>query len=215
MADNIIKILEEEGICDVFGIPGEQIMPLYKALSSSRINHVLTRHEQAAAHAADGYSRASGKIGVCISTASPGALNFTMAVATAYKDNVPMLILTGDNELKYRGTDHFQTTPQREILEHITRASYNPLNGTEAMYVLRAAIYELKNFPKGPIHINLAKDVLLQEDFNDFDLCYLCDDDLSNISKAQELIDSSQKPLFAFDSGRRCNHTGGQDYGDS
>ena len=201
VADNIVKILEEEGISDVFGIPGEQIMPLYKALSSSRINHVLTRHEQAAAHAADGYSRASGKIGVCISTASPGALNFTMAVATAYKDNVPMLILTGDNELKYRGTDHFQTTPQREILEHITRASYNPLNGTEAMYVLRAAIYELKNFPKGPIHINLAKDVLLQEDFNDFDLCYLCDDDLSNISKAQELIDSSQKPLLILGAG--------------
>ena len=176
-------------------------MPLYKAMSTSNINHILTRHEQAAAHAADGYARASGKIGVCISTASPGALNFTMAVATAYKDSIPILILTGDNELKYRGTTHFQTTPQFEILQNITQASYNPLNGTEAMYVLRAAIYELKNFPKGPIHINLAKDVLLQEDFNDFDLCYLCEDDLSNLGKAQELIDKSERPLLILGAG--------------
>lgn len=203
VADNIVRILEEENIKDVFGIPGEQIMPLYKALSTSDINHVLTRHEQAAAHAADGYARASGRIGVCISTASPGALNFTMAVATAYKDSVPLLILTGDNELKYRGTDYFQTTPQFEIFQNITQASYNPLNGTEAMYVLRAAIYELKNFPKGPIHINLAKDVLLQEDFDDFDLCYLCEDDMSNLAKAQELIDNSERPLLILGAGAR------------
>lgn len=201
VADNIVKILEEEEIFDVFGIPGEQIMPLYKALSTSSINHFLTRHEQAAAHAADAYARSSGKIGVCISTASPGALNFTMAVATAYNDSVPMLILTGDNELKYRASNYFQTTPQKEILEQITQASYNPLNGTEAMYMLRASIYELKNFPKGPIHINLSKDVLLQEDFDDFDLCYLCEDDLSNLENAQKLIDKSERPMLILGAG--------------
>ncbi|MBQ2832842.1 thiamine pyrophosphate-binding protein [Methanobrevibacter sp.] len=201
VSDNFVKILEEEGITEVFGIPGEQIMPLYKSLSTSNIKHVLTRHEQAAAHAADGYSRASGKIGVCIATASPGALNFTMALATAFKDNVPILVITGDNELKYRGTDQFQSLPQVEIFKNITRASYNPLNGTEAMYVLRASIFELKNNPKGPIHINLSKDVLLSDEFEDFDLCYLCEDDLSNISKAQELINSSQKPLFILGAG--------------
>ena len=201
VADKIVKILEEEEITTVFGIPGEQIMPLYKALSASSINHVLTRHEQAAAHAADGYTRSSGKIGVCIATAAPGALNFTMALATAFKDNVPMLVLTGDNELQYRGSDHFQSLPQVDIFKHITKASYNPLNGTEAMYVLRAAIYELKTIPKGPIHINLSKDVLLEEDFNDFDLCYLCEDDLSKISDAQNLIDSAEKPLFILGAG--------------
>ena len=201
VADRFVEILEEEGVENVFGIPGEQIMPLYKALSNSNINHVLTRHEQAAAHAADGYFRSSGKIGVCIATASPGALNFTMALATAYKDNVPILVLTGDNELKYRNTDFFQTTPQVDIFSHITRASYNPLNGTEAMYMLRAAIYELKTMPKGPIHINLSKDVMLEEDFEDFKLCYLCEDDMSNITKAQELIDKSQKPLFILGAG--------------
>ena len=201
VAENFVRILEEEGIEDVFGIPGEQIMPLYKALSNSKINHILTRHEQAAAHAADGYARLSGKIGVCIATASPGALNFTMALATAFKDNVPILVITGDNELGYRGTDQFQSLPQVEIFKHITRASYNPLNGTEAMYVLRAAIYELKTIPKGPIHINLSKDVLLSEEFQDFDLCYLCEDDLSKIGDAQELINNSKRPLFILGAG--------------
>ena len=201
VAQNLVKILEEEGIRDIFGIPGDQIMPFYKALSESKINHILTRHEQAAAHAADGYARSSGRIGVCLSTIGPGALNFTMAVATAFKDNVPILILTGDNELEYKNTDFFQSVPQVEIFKNITKASYNPLNGTEAMYVLRAAIYELKMMPKGPIHINLSKDVLLSEDFNDFDLCYLCEDDLSKISDAQRLIDSSKKPLLILGAG--------------
>lgn len=201
VADKIVEILAEEDINTVFGIPGEQIMPLYKSLSESEIKHVLTRHEQAAAHAADGFARSTGRIGVCITTASPGALNTTMAIATAFKDNLPVLILTGDNDLKFRGSDHFQTTPQFEIFKNITQASYYPLNGTEAMYVLRASIYELKNFPKGPIHINLSKDILLQEDFDDFDLCYLCEDDLSNLSKAQELIDGAQKPLFILGAG--------------
>ena len=201
VADKIVEILFEEGIEHVFGIPGEQIMPLYKALSKSEISHILTRHEQAAAHAADGYARSSGKIGVCITTASPGAFNTTMALATAFKDNVPILVLTGDNDLKYRNTDYFQTLPVVETFKHITRASYNPLNGTEAMYVLRAAIYELKTMPKGPIHINLSKDVLLSEEFQDFDLCYLCEDDMSKISDAQKLIDLAEKPLFILGAG--------------
>lgn len=201
VAERIVEILEEEGIKTVFGIPGEQIMPIYKALSASGIEHVLTRHEQAATHSADGFARSSGKIGVCITTASPGALNCTMALAAAYKDNVPVLLLTGDNNLEYRGTDYYQTTPQFEILSHITRTSYNPLNGSEAIFVLKAAIYELRTMPKGPIHINLARDVLLAEEFQDIDLCYLCEDDLSNVSKAQKLIDGCEKPLLILGAG--------------
>ena len=203
VAEKLVQILEEEGIKDVFGIPGGQILPFYKALSTSSINHILTKHEQAAAHAADAYYRSTGKLAACISTISPGALNFTMAIACAYKDNVPVLVLTGDNELEYRGTDYFQTVPQVEIFKNITQDSYNPLNGTEAVYCLRAAIYALKNNPKGPIHINLSKDVLLSEEFDDFDLCYLCENDLSNISKVQELIDKSEKPLFILGAGAR------------
>ena len=201
VSDRMVEILAEEGIEHVFGIPGEQIMPLYKSLSESQITHILTRHEQAAAHAADAYVRSSGKIGVCITTAAPGAYNTAMALATAFKDNVPILVLTGDNDLEYRGKDRFQSLPVFDTFKHITRASYNPLNGTEAIYALKAAIYELKTMPKGPIHINLSKDVLSSEDFQDFDLCYLCEDDMSQIGDAQKLIDSSEKPLFILGAG--------------
>lgn len=201
VSDRMVEILAEEGIEHVFGIPGEQIMPIYKSLSESQITHILTRHEQAAAHAADAYTRSSGKIGVCITTASPGAYNTTMALATAFKDNVPILLLTGDNDLKFRNTDSFQSLPVFDTFKHITRASYNPLNGTEAIYALKAAIYELKTMPKGPIHINLSKDVLSSEDFQDFDLCYLCEDDMSQIADAQKIIDSSEKPLFILGAG--------------
>lgn len=210
VSDRMVEILAEEGIRHIFGIPGEQIMPLYKALSESEITHVLTRHEQAAAHAADAYTRSSGKIGVCITTASPGAYNTTMALATAFKDNVPILVLTGDNDLEYRNMDRFQSLPVFDTFKHITRASYNPLNGTEAIYALKAAIYELKTMPKGPIHINLSKDVLSSEDFQDFDLCYLCEDDMSQIGDAQEMISSSEKPLFILGAGAlsQCDKIG-------
>ena len=157
VADNIVRILEEENIEHIFGIPGEQIMPLYKALSASSIKHVLTRHEQAAAHAADGYARASGNVGVCVATASPGALNFTMALATAFKDNVPILVITGDNELKYRGSDHFQSTPQLEIFKHITRASYNPLNGTENSVIVEQIVDGEKIVATGTITFNVGE----------------------------------------------------------
>ena len=167
VADKIVEILENEGIKDVFGIPGEQIMPLYKSLSASGINHILTRHEQAAAHAADGYYRSSGKIGVCITTASPGALNTTMAVATAYKDNVPILVISGENELKYRKTDYFQSTPQLKVMSHITQEAYNPASPTEAISDIKMALNTLKNNPKGPVFISLAKDILMSEEFSD------------------------------------------------
>lgn len=201
VAEKLVEILEEEKIEHIFGIPGEQIMPMYKALSESEIQHILTRHEQAAAHAADAYYRSSGKVGVCISTAAPGALNFTMALATAFKDSIPILVLTGDNDLDKRNTDYFQSIPQFEMFKHITSESFSPLNGTEAVFCLRVALFYLKNNPKGPIHINLSKDVLLSEEFEDHDLCTLCENDLSKIVDAQKLIDKAQKPLFILGAG--------------
>ena len=91
VAAYLVKILEEEGLENIFGLPGEQILPFYKALKDSKINHVLVRHEQAAMHAADAHYKSSHKLSACVATAAPGALNFTMALAGAYKDNVPLL----------------------------------------------------------------------------------------------------------------------------
>ena len=94
VAERMVEILEENGITHIFGIPGDQIMPMYKALSQSSINHILTKHEQGAAHAADAFTRTSDTVGVCMATAAGGALNLVMGVAAAYKDNIPMLILS-------------------------------------------------------------------------------------------------------------------------
>ncbi|MBQ9026981.1 MAG: thiamine pyrophosphate-binding protein [Methanobrevibacter sp.] len=201
VAERFVEILEENGITHIFGIPGEQIMPMYKALANSDITHVLTRHEQAAAHAADAFTRTSDTIGVCMATAAPGALNLVMATAAAYKDNIPMLILTGDNDLDKRDKNMFQSLPLREVFANITHENYSPLNGTEAIYALKAALYGLKNNPKGPIHINLSGDVLKSEDFRDFDLCYLCESDMSSLEAAQELILKARKPLFVLGAG--------------
>ena len=95
-AEAIIKILELEGVKYIFGHPGEQILPIYEALRNSEMEHVLMRHEQGAAHAADAYARISGNLEFALPSAGPGALNLTMGVATAYKDSVPILVLTGD-----------------------------------------------------------------------------------------------------------------------
>lgn len=199
-ADRLVEILEKNNITHVFGIPGDQILPMYKSLAKSNIRHVLTKHEQAAAHAADAFTRLSAT-GVCISTAGPGALNMIMACAAAYKDSVPMLIITGDNDVDKRNKNIFQGFPIQSIFSNIVQQSYSPLNGTEAVYALKAALYELKNNPKGPIHINLSKDILLSEDFRDYDLCYLCEKDLSAIEDAQKLISNSQKPLLVLGAG--------------
>ena len=201
VAERLVEILEENGITHIFGIPGDQIMPMYKALSKSRINHILTKHEQAAAHAADAFTRTSDSIGVCMATAAAGALNMVMGTAAAYKDNIPMLILTGDNDLNQRDENVFQSLPLRDIFSNVTHENYSPLNGSEAIYALKAALYGLKNNPKGPIHINLSHDVLMSEDFMDVDLCYLCESDLSSLDDAQGLILKSKKPLFVLGAG--------------
>lgn len=201
VAERLVEILEENNITHIFGIPGDQIMPMYKALSKSSINHVLTKHEQAAAHAADAFTRTSDSIGVCMATAAGGALNLVMGVAAAYKDNIPMLILTGDNDLEVRDKNVFQSLPLRDVFSNITQENYSPLNGSEAVYALKAALYGLKNNPKGPIHINLSHDVLMSEDFMDVDLCYLCESDLSSLDDAQKLILESEKPLFVLGAG--------------
>ena len=201
VAHRLVELLEENQITHIFGIPGEQIMPMYEALADSGITHVLTRHEQAAAHAADAFTRTSDSIGVCMATAAPGALNMVMATAAAFKDSIPMLILTGDNDLDKRNGNFFQSMPLRDIFENVTYENYSPFNPSEAIHALKTALYKLKNNPKGPIHINLSRDILLSEDFQEFDLCYLCEKDVSSLEDAQELISKSQKPLFVLGAG--------------
>ena len=119
-ADALVQVLEQNGVKFIFGHPGEQILPFYDALRSSNIKHVLMRHELGAAHAADGYARVSGNFGVCTATAGPGALNLVMGVGTAFKDSIPMVIITGDVERDQKGQNVFQDVDVQGIFNQIT-----------------------------------------------------------------------------------------------
>ena len=190
-AKALIKLLEEDGVKHIFGHPGEQILPFYKALKDSSIEHILTRHEQGAAHAADAYARSSGNYGLCVSTAGPGAMNLVMGVATAFKDSVPILVITGDNDYSKKDEDIFQNSPINSVFEDITIKSFHPSSGKSAIFNLIEALVMLHKYPKGPVHINLSKDILLE-------VIYLDDVDLKGIVDSFghdifNLVDSSLK----------------------
>lgn len=190
-AEALIKLLEEDGVKHIFGHPGEQILPFYKALKDSSIEHILTRHEQGAAHAADAYARSSGNYGLCVSTAGPGAMNLVMGVATAFKDSVPILVITGDNDYSKKDEDIFQNSPINSVFEDITIKSFHPSSGKSAIFNLIEALVMLHKYPKGPVHINLSKNILLEGiDLDDVDLKGIVDSfdyDIFN------LVDSSLK----------------------
>ncbi|MFA0833482.1 MAG: thiamine pyrophosphate-binding protein [Methanobacterium formicicum] len=160
LADALVKILEKEDIKYIFGYPGEQILPFYQAIQGSSIKHVLMRHEQGAAHAADGYARASAKLGVCVATAGPGALNMVMGVATAYKDSVPLLVITGDVSSQFKGENVFQDVDINAVFRPITLQSHLVDDPEEGVNLLLKAISTLKTGKTGPIHLNFPKDIL-------------------------------------------------------
>ena len=188
-AEVLINLLEKDGVKHIFGHPGEQILPFYKFLKDSSIAHILTRHEQGAVHAADAYARSSGNYGLCISTAGPGAMNLVMGLATAFKDSVPILVITGDNDYSKKDEDIFQNSPINSVFENITIKSFHPDCGKSAIFNLIEALIILHKSPKGPVHINLSKDVLLED--IDFDAIVF-----------KEIIDSFDYPLFDdFDCG--------------
>lgn len=202
-AEAIVKILEKANVDHVFGHPGEQIIPFYSALKGSKIEHILMRHEQGAIHAADGYARASGKFGVCVSTAGPGALNLTMGLATAFKDSVPMLVITGDNPL-LKSKDGFQDINISSIFKSISFKSFHPIDGRSAVSNFKEAVEILKNEPKGPIHINLPKNVLLDENLGNFPnnyVIYRPDFNYDSINDAVDEIKKSKKPLIIAGAG--------------
>jgi acetolactate synthase-1/2/3 large subunit len=120
----ILEALKREGVEVIFGYPGGQIMPLYDALYDFDIKHILARHEQGAGHAADGYARASGKVGVCFATSGPGATNMVTPIANAYMDSVPMVVITGQVKRAAIGLDSFQEADITGITLPIVKHSY-------------------------------------------------------------------------------------------
>jgi acetolactate synthase-1/2/3 large subunit len=159
-AQMLIQSLKDEGVQIMFGYPGGVLLDFYDALFKSGIRHILTRHEQAAAHAADGYSRATGKVGVCMATSGPGATNLVTGIATAHMDSVPLVAFTGQVATHMIGGDAFQEADITGITRPITKHSYLVTNTDDLPGIVQEAFYIASTGRPGPVVIDLPKDVL-------------------------------------------------------
>ncbi len=156
----IVKCLKEEGTNTIFGFPGGAVLDLYDELFSSDIQHILVRHEQGAVHAADAYSRVTGKVGVALLTSGPGATNGVTGIATAYMDSIPLVILTGQVPTKLIGNDAFQEVDIVGITRPCTKHNYLIKSVDELVPTLREAFHIAKTGRPGPVLIDLPKDVV-------------------------------------------------------
>jgi acetolactate synthase-1/2/3 large subunit len=162
-ADILLHCLKEEGVDTIFGYPGGQALPIYDALYHSDIRHILTRHEQGAAHAADGYARATGKVGVCLSTSGPGATNLVTGIATAYMDSIPLVCLTGQVSTFLIGRDAFQEADITGITLPITKHNYLIERTEDVARIVKEAFYIARTNRPGPVVIDLPKNVMENE----------------------------------------------------
>ncbi len=157
----VVECLKEQGVDTVFGYPGGAILNIYDALykHSAEIRHVLTSHEQGAAHAADGYARATGKVGVCMATSGPGATNLVTGIATAYMDSVPMVAITANVTLPLLGKDSFQEVDIAGVTMPITKHGYIVKNVEQLADTLRKAFEIAQSGRPGPVLVDITKDV--------------------------------------------------------
>ena len=162
-ARTLIEALQREGVDTIFGYPGGVVLPIYDELYDSSIRHILVRHEQAAAHAADGYARASGRVGVCLATSGPGACNLVTGIATAYMDSIPIVALTGQVPTALLGNDAFQESDITGITMPITKHNYLVKNAADIDRVVKEAFYIAGTGRPGPVLIDLPKDVTMGE----------------------------------------------------
>ncbi len=160
-AQILIQTLIEQGVTDVFGYPGGQVINIYDALYEykDKINHVLTAHEQGASHAADGYSRATGKVGVCIATSGPGATNLVTGIATAMLDSIPLVAITGNVPNSLIGKDSFQEIDITGVTMPITKHNYFVKRIEDLADTLREAFLIAKSGRPGPVLVDIPKDV--------------------------------------------------------
>lgn len=158
----VIKALELEGVEVVFGYPGATIQPVYDALLYSPVHHVLVRQEQAAVHAANGYARVTGKVGVCMSTSGPGATNLVTGIATAYMDSIPVVAITGQVPTDAIGRDVFQEVDITGATEPFTKYNYLVKNANDIPRIIKEAFYLAGTGRPGPVLIDIPKDVSLE-----------------------------------------------------
>jgi acetolactate synthase I/II/III large subunit len=163
----LIDSLRRHGVKHIFGYPGGAILPiydeLYRAEAEGGIQHILVRHEQGAAHAADGYARATGEVGVCFATSGPGATNLVTGIATAHMDSIPMVIVTGQVPRPAIGSDAFQETDIYGITLPIVKHSYVVRDPRDTARIVAEAFYVASTGRPGPVLIDIPKDVGFEE----------------------------------------------------
>ena len=203
----VIETLIEQGVTDVFGYPGGQVLNIYDELykNQDRINHVLTAHEQGASHAADGYARATGKVGVVIATSGPGATNLVTGIATAMLDSVPMVAITGNVPTTLIGKDSFQEIDITGVTLPITKHNYFVNDINDLADTIREAFRIAKSGRPGPVLVDIPKDVqLAMAEYEKAEVVEAFPDKKAKdryIEKAAELINESQRPYIYIGGG--------------
>lgn len=198
------RILAEEGVTTVFGYPGGAILPFYDALRQSPIQHILTAHEQGAAHAADGFARASGKVGVCIATSGPGATNLVTGLATAFLDSVPVVAITGQVNRELIGHDAFQEVDITGITMPITKHNFLVKKPENLAQTLRLAFQLAREGRPGPVLVDVPRDV--QTALIDFEEARLVElqplePDAERVAAAAAAINKAQRPVMLVGGG--------------
>lgn len=209
-AEAVIKCLLRNNVNLVFGYPGGAIMPIYDAHYSyaDKLKHILVRHEQGAIHAAQGYARASGKIGVCFATSGPGATNLVTGLADAYIDSTPLVCITGQVHSAFLGTDAFQETDVMGISMPITKWSYQITKAAEIPEILAKAFYIANSGRPGPVLIDITKDAQIEKcNFSYKEINHIRTyrptpkPSYTSIEEAAELINKAQKPFLIWGQG--------------
>ena len=209
-SEAVIKCLLAEGVDILYGYPGGAIMPVYDELYKyqDKIHHVLARHEQGATHAAQGFARISGKVGVCIATSGPGATNLITGIADAQIDSTPMVCITGQVGSHLLGSDAFQETDIVGISTPVTKWNYQITKASEIPEIMAKAFYIAKSGRPGPVLVDITKDA----QFEEFDFKYkkctkvrsykaVPDTDSSKVKEAAELINAAKKPMIVWGQG--------------
>jgi len=202
----VIECLKEQGVDTVFGYPGGTILNIYDALyKHPEINHVLTSHEQGASHAADGYARATGKVGVCMATSGPGATNLVTGIATAYMDSIPVVAITANVNLPALGKDSFQEVDIVGVLMPVTKHGFIVKNVKDLAKTIRKAFRIAKSGRPGPVIVDITKDVTaalcdykkVEPSKIEYENKYTKED----IERAAKLINKAKKPLLYVGGG--------------
>ncbi|MGD9929494.1 MAG: biosynthetic-type acetolactate synthase large subunit [Mangrovibacterium sp.] len=206
----VILSLLEEGVDTIFGYPGGAIMPIYDALYDfdKHVTHILTRHEQGAVHAAEGYAKVTGKAGVCFATSGPGATNLITGIADAQIDSIPLVCITGQVASPLLGTDAFQESDVVGISMPVTKWNYQITSAEEIPDAIAKAFYIAQSGRPGPVLLDIAKDAQFQELDFEYKKCtkirsYIPEFpvDPFKVKEAADLINAAKKPLLLFGQG--------------